>query len=203
MRERHDRWALGLRFVAPHLAVLFFWCWRHDAWGCILAYHAQILFWSRHDAGRLLQGWNARRFWIVAAPAALAGPLAYFLLPHLVRQPLVAWLAAHGLSGIAWMLLVPYFGLVHPVLEELHWGPLRARPGTAAAAHLLFASYHALVLVSLLHLPGVVLCCVLLAAASVVWGRLTTAAQGGLLLPSLSHLLADSSLVVAAALLVG
>jgi hypothetical protein len=193
--------AVWLRLLAPHLAVLVFWCWRHDAWACILAYHAQILFWSRREWTRLAAGWDAQRFWIFCTPGVLAGPLVFFLLPHMAREPVGTWLGAHGVSGIAWLLLVPYYGIVHPLLEEMHWAPLRAEAQPAGVAHVFFASYHALVLRSLLHLPWVVLACVALGLASALWGRMTTAARGGLLLPALSHLLADSSLVAAAVLL--
>jgi hypothetical protein len=199
--RRHRAGDLLLRMLAPHFAVLVFWCWRHAAWPCILAYHAQIVLWAWHDRPQLSARWNARRGWTYAAPAALAGPLMYVLLPHMTRLPVATWLATHGLSGTAWLLLVPYFGIVHPLLEEMHWAPLRRATQPAAVAHVLFASYHALVLFSLLHIPWVVACCVVLALASIAWGRLAAAARGGLLVPALSHLCADSSLAVAALLL--
>jgi hypothetical protein len=197
----HHAGGMLLRMLAPHFAVLVFWCWRHAAWPCILGYHAQIVLWAWHDRPRLAAGWDARRCWAAAAPAVLAGPLMYLLLPHMTRLPLATWLATHGLSGTAWLLLVPYFGIVHPLLEELHWAPLRRATQPAAVAHLLFASYHALVLFSLLRIPWVIACCVVLALASVMWGRLASVARGALLPPALSHLLADSSLVAAALLL--
>ncbi len=199
MRDVRHALRLAARLLAPHAAVLLFWCWRHDAWACILAYHAQILLWSRHELARLAAGWDARRFCLGAAPAALAGPLAWILLPHLSRVPLGAWLATHGLSGIAWWVMIPYYGLVHPLLEEAHWAPLRELPRGGAPAHLLFAAYHALVLASLLPPLWVAVCCIALGLASWWWRRLVAHAHGGLVVPALSHLLADGSLAIAAA----
>jgi hypothetical protein len=186
--------------LAPYLAVVVFWCWLHDAWACILVYHAQILLWSRHELTHLRGGWDARMFWLVSAPGILAGGLAFLLLPAMSRMPVDSWLSMHGLSGMARLLMVPYFGVVHPLLEEAHWSSLRAQPRLGGAAHVLFAGYHVLVLGSLLRLPWVVACSGVLVLASVVWKRRASAAQGGPLIPALSHVIADSSLVIAAVL---
>jgi hypothetical protein len=44
---------LTLKLLAPCFAVLVFWCWLGNAWLAILAYHAQILLWSRGSLPKL------------------------------------------------------------------------------------------------------------------------------------------------------
>ena len=187
-----------LKMLAPYAAVLIFWCGLHSAWAALLAYHFQILFWSRRDLRRGLSGWNLKMFLAVALPCIAAGPLTYLLLPYMTRVPVQTWLAAYGLTGVALLLMVPYYGLIHPFLEQAHWSSLRAQPRVGPLAHVLFAAYHVLVLVSLLRTPWILLCVAVLLTASIGWRWLEQRTRGGLLVPVLSQVLADSGLVVAA-----
>ena len=187
--------------AAPYLAVIAFWCVCRNAWVTILAYHVQILFWSRGRFKDVVRGWNRGLFVATALPCALGGVLAYFLLPFMTAGgSLGEWLDAFGLHGTALLLMVPYFGLVHPVLEQVHWGGLRGRGWKAHAA---FAGYHVLVLHSLLHPAWLVLCVAILYGASLAWGRVQAKAGGGLLVPLCGHVLADIGIVVAAFLRAG
>ena len=100
---------------------------------------------------------------LFVVPSALAGPLLYFLLPRMTRVDLSWWLADHRLSGAGFTVMVFYFGLVHPLLEQIHWAPLRE---SAPLGHFAFAGYHMLVLYSLMKVPWLAACFVVLAAAS-------------------------------------
>jgi len=188
--------------LAPYAAVLIFWCGLHSAWAALLAYHAQIFLWSRHDVRRVLAGWNPRLF-ILALPSLAAGPLTYFLLPLMSRQPVHAWLAAFGLTGWALLAMLPYYGLVHPVLEQAHWGPLRGHPRVGPLAHVLFAGYHALTVALLLRPPWILACVGVLWLSSVCWQRMAACRPGGLLVPALSQMMADAGLIVAALIKAG
>jgi hypothetical protein len=189
------RLTLVLKLLAPYLAVLVFWVWLGNAWLAIFAYHAQILLWSRGALPKLGRARANRLAWFLV-PSALAGPALYFLLPYVTRTDLAAWLRAHGLSGWSLLAMVAYFGLVHPLLEQMHWSPLRQ---ATPVAHLLFAGYHMLVLYSLLSVPWLAVCFAVLATMSVVWQRMARE-DGGLALPIASHVLADLGLVIAALL---
>ena len=138
-----------LRLLAPYLAVGIFWCVFNNAWLAILTYHAQILFWSRRS---LLELRRIRRTRLVflALSAAIVGPLFYFVLPYVTRVDPASWLANHQLTRLSLLAMIPYFGLVHPLLEQLHWSPLRE---STPIAHVAFAGYHVLVLYSVLRLP--------------------------------------------------
>jgi len=131
---------------------------------------------------------------LLALPTALTGPLVYFLLPYIVHADLSSWLAGHHLSHLSLTAMVPYFGLLHPLLEQLHWGPLRE---STPLAHPLFAGYHMLVLHSLLTLPWLILCFIVLATASFTWQQIAKR-SGSLALPVASHALADLGVAIAA-----
>ena len=90
--------------------------------------------------------------------------------------------------------MIPYYGIIHPILEQIHWAPLREK---TPLAHLAFAGYHVLVVYSLLTPPWLVLCFGVLAAASFVWQRMTTRTTS-LAGPIVSHVLADLGVVVVA-----
>ncbi len=188
-----NRRELLLRLLAPYVAVLVFWIGLSNAWLTIAAYHAQILFWMRREGA---SPWKPISKWqlLVALPTVATGPLTYFVLPFFLKVSLSGWLAAHHLAGLPFLLMIPYYGLVHPVLEQLHWDPLRR---TTPWAHGAFAGYHMLVLISLLKAPGLLLCFVILTAASLCWDMMARRRES-LLAPMLSHLLADFGMVLAA-----
>ena len=184
---------LALKLLAPYLAVGVFWCVFGNAWFAILAYHFQILIWSRDSLKEVKWSLRPGHLWI-ALPAALAGPLLFFLLPYIAHTELSTWLVQYHLSGAALVVMIPYFGFVHPLLEQMHWAPLRRQ---SPVAHLAFAGYHMLVLYSLLTLPWLIISFVVLATASFAW-RWMTEHSGGLAVPVLSHVLADLGIIVAA-----
>jgi hypothetical protein len=186
-----------LQLCAPYLAVAVFWVGLDSAWLAILAYHAQMLFWTRRRLGHDLGRWKTAAFAAVAVPAAITGPLIVVLLPHIARVPVAAWLEHYGLGGPALVLLIPYFGLVHPVLEQTFWAPLRRN---SIVGHAAFAGYHAIVLYTLLPTPWLALAAGVLALASVAWERIAEAGDG-LLVAMASHAVADVGVVVAALVL--
>ena len=185
--------ALWLKMLAPYLAVGIFWCGFHSGWLAILAYHVQVLFWARGKPF-VLSLPPRKRMLGLAIPAALGGPLAYVLLPVITRIDLSVWLAQYQLTGWAFVAMIPYFGLVHPCLEQRHWADLR---DATPLAHLMFAGYHMLVLYSLVSWPWLVLCFIVLASASWVWQQLN-ARSGSTALSVISHMLADIGIIVAA-----
>ncbi len=182
-----------LKLMAPYIAVAIFWCVFSNAWLAILGYHAQILFWSWAKLPGLRMACR-RRALLLALPAALAGPLLYFLLPVVTHVGLSQWLVSHHLSGVSLLMMIPYFGLIHPFLEQLHWSGLRGQTGWS---HPCFAGYHVLVLYSLFTLPWLLICFAVLLAASFCWKQLERATQG-LTVPIVSHALADLGVVLAA-----
>jgi hypothetical protein len=183
-----------LQLAAPYLAVAVFWVVYQSAWLTIFAYHLQMLFWTRRRLGEELGQWNPRAALAVSLPAVLAGPLVLLFLPHVARGPLSEWMAHYGLSGPTLVLMVPYLGIVHPILEQTFWSPLRRG---SVAGHAAFAGYHAVVLYTLLPPLWLAVAAGVITLASVAWERLSVT-QRGLLVPMLSHVAADLSIVTAA-----
>jgi hypothetical protein len=184
---------LTLRLLAPYFAVVVFWCIFSNAWLAILAYHVQILLWTRGPF-RAMRKERCKHLTLLALPAALAGPLLYWLLPHMTHADLASWLAQRGLSDCSLLVMIPYFGIVHPLLEERHWAPLRKR---TPLAHPVFAGYHMPVLHSLLTFPWLALCFAVLTAASLIWHKMAQR-PGGPPAAVASHILADLGIVLAA-----
>lgn len=184
----------GLKLLAPIVVVGGTWTLVGNAWVAILAYHALIVVVA--PPRRVPRGWSAGVFTAMAVPTALAGPVAYALLPHMVRSAVGVWLSSHGLSGAALAAMVPYFGVVHPVLEQSYWAPLRH---AGARAHIAFAAYHAAVLWALLDPVWLAAVLLVLFAASVAWRRVAEC-TGGVLVPVCTHVLADLGIVLAAVL---
>ena len=183
------RW---LQLLAPYFAVVAFCYVWPNAWLAILVYHGQILFWRRLELGAI---WKPPRgpLFLLALPTVLAGPALYFLLPVMTRTPLAGWLETYHLSGLSLGCMIPYFGLVHPLLEEIHWRPLRER---TAWSHPVFAGYHVLVLATVLTVPWLALALVALTATSLAW-KLMTRMTGTSAVAVLSHALADLGIVLA------
>ena len=183
-----------LKVAAPYVAVAVCWCFFHNGWAAILVYHAQILFLSRKQIPKLFHGWNTKLFLTTALPCSLGGVLVYFLIPHISATPLSDWLAKYQVTGWGLILMIPYFGLVHTLLEQAHWSDIRKR---GWHIHALFAGYHALVLYDLLALPWLAACMLILFGASYFWHR-ASEAMGGLIVPVIGHIFADLGIVIAA-----
>lgn len=184
--------------LAPFAAVLVFLVLARSAWATLAVYHAQILLWSRGEIPRVFRGPDARLALAACLPSLLAGPVTWALLPSITLTPVREWLAAYGLQGASLMAFAPYYGLVHPVLEQAHWSRLRA--GSAGwLAHAAFASYHVIVLATLMKTPWVAACAAVLVCASVSWAWIERR-SGGLLVPYAAQAVADSGMILAAAI---
>lgn len=181
-----------IRMLAPYFAVSIFWCGFSNAWLAILAYHLQILLWVRRPLPSMsLPG--VKQILLFVLPAVAAGPLFYFILPWIIHADIFKWLADYHLSGLSLILMVPYFGIVHPYLEQLHWARLCEE---IPVAHFVFAGYHMMVLYSLLTIPWLILCFVVLILASYIWRQMRKS-SGNPILPVLSHALVDSGIIIA------
>jgi hypothetical protein len=182
-----------LKLLAPYIAVGVFWCIFSNAWLAILAYHLQVLLWSSRKA-YIMNKPKSRGMMLMALPTLVAGPLLYFLLPYITHVELSEWLNHYHLTGLSLIIMIPYFGIIHPFLEQVHWAPLRDK---TPLAHFMFAGYHMLVLHSLLTPPWLITCFILLASASFIW-KIMTQQSKTLALPILSHILADLGVVITA-----
>lgn len=181
-----------LKYFAPWIAVGIFLCMFKNGWLAIIAYHLQILLWNYKEFPKLCMPKKKR--WVIATlPSLIAGPLVYFLLPYITHTNINGWLNEYKLAGNSFLLMIPYFGIIHPILEQMHWAPLRNK---SFVAHIFFAGYHVLVLKSLLNTPWLISCFIALLAVSFIWKYLTN--QSHSLLPAIcSHIFADLGIIIA------
>jgi hypothetical protein len=190
-----------LRLLAPYLAVLLGMVVLHNAWLAVLLYHALILVTAKGHwrLTRLRQGWHAVG-WLGIALSAAAGPLIYFMWPWIGGEGIAlgGWLESYGLSRRAFLILLPYFSLAHPVLEELHWSALR-RDGEFPPwlAHIAFAGYHLVVLGTLVSPVWLPIVFVTLSMSSCLWAWID-GHHGGASIPLASHAAADIAIILAA-----
>ena len=188
--------ALALRIGAPYLSVLIFWVWLENGLLALLAYHAQILFWAIQSQKPNFS--ISKQALGVVTPTAFCGVVTYFFLPYLVKLPVSEWLARFKVTGVTLSFLVPYFGVIHPFLEQAHWRPICQG---MRLGHWFFAGYHMLVIHSLLSLPWLIISFFLLTAVSYLWSYL--ARKEGSYFPStLIHICADFGMILAVWLLV-
>jgi membrane protease YdiL (CAAX protease family) len=188
----------------PYVAVLIGIYVFRSAWLAILLYHAgvAVFLFIRKPAGfwiRMRTGFKTP--WLIPGliVCALAMPAVYFLWPWFAisENILPQWMAYYGLSGWAWLLLIPYFSIVHPILEEALWREIAPDRFTwICRQDLLFAGYHVLVLLQLMKSPWLVLVFIVLAGSSIFW-RWSAQHFGGYGLSILTHAMADAAVVTA------
>ncbi|QBG48392.1 CPBP family intramembrane metalloprotease [Verrucomicrobia bacterium S94] len=194
--------------LIPYLAVLLGMHVLSSAWAAMLFYHAGMLLFlcirkSSGDWKKIGRGCSP-----LLIPAmivcALAAPVVYFMWPffRISEHALVEWMAEYGLTGAAWMLLIPWFSVVHPMLEELHWrgiGPERAE--RLCWQDFAFAGYHVFVLYELVYWPWLFMVFGILVGSSFFW-RWAAERFGGYLLPVLTHAVADAGVLMGVWLLI-
>ena len=187
---------LCLHALVPYAAVfLGLYCFK-NAWLTLLLYHALIIFcavYEKPDTPRILTGgFTLKRFMIFVSPLILFGPLLYILYPHVLSRDvsLADWLLTRGLNKQGFPVFIVYFCAIHPLLEEIHWGKMRADKEHTVLVCAAFAAYHVLVLVRLIHPGGLALCFGVLYVTAYVWTEFSIRFNGGMV-PFLSHVAAD------------
>lgn len=185
--------SLAFRILAPYLAVAICWFGFGNAWLTVAAYHLQIILWSRRSF--TLPNWRLpAKHLLLILPAALVGPAVYFLLPHITGGQFGDWLTKFNVTPTSLLIMLPYFGLVHPWIEQTHWNHIRER---TPLAHICFAGYHVIILAQLAPPAWLIVVFLALATVSWIWKGLTRHTQS--LTPAyLTHALADTGIVIAA-----
>lgn len=189
--------------AVPYAAVLVGLFALGNAWVAVLGYHIGIV--AVLTAARawplsreLLRGFNTLALLVLVPVFVSAGLAIYLVWPwaHLEGLELAPTLSAWGLDSGS-LVFFGWYSLANPWLEELYWrGFLGSEQRRPVIADALFGGYHALVLVLIVEWPFAVLGGLVLAATGWIW-RLVRRRYRGLLLPALTHLAADVSIVCA------
>ena len=107
-----------------------------------------------------------------------------------------------GLHGTSWLFFMIYFSIIQPLLEELYWRGYLARYNKYFSwTDFAFAGYHILVLAWFIKLPWLVIAFIVLIIASFIWRYLAYKLEG-LVIPLLSHIVADISIIVVTYILI-
>jgi len=187
----------------------------HSAWAATLLYHAVIVVALGPAelvsiARQARHGWRWRPGLLIGLAAAANGPLLCLLYPMLadpamaltppagiphaaIEIDLAARLASFGLQGAALWVFIPYYVLLHPILEEAFWRrPVHQARGRAVLTDCAFAGYHLLVLVHFVALPWALAITTLLAAVAWLWRRVWSLCEGPAI-PLATHAVAGAS----------
>ncbi len=185
----------------PYLAVFFGLLTLHSAWGALVGFHLALL-------PILVPCWKTifpRRFaavskyvlWL-AAGVGLSGGLGLWLVWPYAGLPanFPAQAAALGLSDLVWPFFIAYFALVNPWLEEAYWREaLTSSSLYPVPVDFLFAGYHLIILSAFVGPVWMAFALLVLTAAGWFW-RQVSRYTGSLLPATLSHMLADFSILL-------
>lgn len=196
-----------------------------SGWAAMGLYHAAMVIvalwvggdpgWFRRLAHRLGSGWNLPMAGVGLTLCLGSGVALYFLWPLLERLAGASGAAAAlgtqldrlALTGGSWLAFMAYYTLVNPILEEAYWrGVLGSEDSKPTLSDVCFGGYHVLVLAVLL--PGraavawtlAIAMGISLMGAGWIWRQIARR-HGGLLIPVLTHLAADLSVITAGHLL--
>ena len=189
--------------VVPYIAVAIGLYGLGSAWLAIFSYHLGMLLVvlagksarNDHKTNCSVSGW----WYASAAVFALGGVALYVLWPYalpgssLVRERL----GSFGITGHIWPYFAVYFCLANSLIEEIFWrGYLRDDCCRPTLHDFAFAGYHALVLMAFTSSVWALLTLFICVFAAWLW-RMMRAATGSLLVPVITHLIADAGIVLA------
>jgi membrane protease YdiL (CAAX protease family) len=174
-----------------------------NVWIAIVGYHLGIVVvitasghWPL--ARRLVRGWSALAVIGLVPLFAAAGAAIFLAWPfaRLEQVELMDLLGRYGLGSGAFAFFA-WYSVINPWLEELYWrGLLLVDSARPAAVDALFGGYHAIVLILFVSWPWAVAGFVALSAAAWIW-RLLARRFDGLLVPVVTHAVADVSIIIA------
>lgn len=191
--------APALAYLAVGLGLFVF----HSAWGALLGFHAAIigsLLIAKAGLPLRVLFKNTNTKWIALSPllCGSSGITLFFLWDSFrVAGDLPAQLEALGLTSSTWLPFIAYFAAVNPFVEEYFW---RGYLGDAAKglyrSDLIYAGFHAMILIGKVHPGSIVFGLAVLTFAGWFWRQMTRE-DGGLLAPVLGHMAADFTILMA------
>ena len=188
-------------FFVPYIAMIIGLYFFHNAWIAFILYHFLILIimvYTRNlqHLKSLFKGGNALIIFLAVLFGIGGGALIYFLNPIIgLEKYAPSVLTSLGLSGTSWLIFVFYHGFVSTLFEESYWrGFLGSKKKGVVWSDIMFAAYHILVLILFLAWYWSLLSFIILLLAAWFWRQLARRYKG-LLIPMLSHMAADVSII--------
>lgn len=195
-------WLKLISVAVPYAAVLIGLYVLKNAWITIGLYHIPIaLFLITDDRNSLLKkirtGSNSTIAAVSIILSAMVFPIIFFFWKYMQLENvrLNNALADFGLHGSSWFFFMIYFSIIQPFLEELYWrGYLQCNHRYFSWTDLAFAGYHMLVLGLFIKPLWLVIAFIVLTAAACGFRYIAYKLEG-LVVPLLSHIAADISIV--------
>jgi len=177
--------------------------WARSAWAALLGFHAGLLLILILEKPGIpldlfVKGNHIPTLIGCLLLSASSGLVLYFAWPIFTISPdLAADLASIGLTRETWPGFIAYAALVNPWIEEYFWrGYLGSDSGSILPIDFLFAGFHLLILYGKTNWAWMIFSLFVLASASRLW-RGVYRKTGSLLIPALSHMAADFSILMA------
>ena len=102
-----------------------------------------------------------------------------------------------GLNSSTWPAFIAYFTLINPLIEEYFWrGYLGNSTKGFSVSDLLYAGYHALILIDKVQIGSIIYALIALVTAGWLWRQIARE-DHGLLAPVLGHMAADLTIILA------
>jgi membrane protease YdiL (CAAX protease family) len=195
---------MKLALLVPYVAMIIGLYIFKSGWIAFILYHLLILGFLIYS--KKLSSWKNmfKGFNLIFAIGSilfglLGGLILYFLSPYAsVESKISIVLASIGLTGSIWLGFVVYHFLINPWFEEFFWRDyLGSDKKGFVLTDFVFAGYHLLVLALFLSWQWLVLSFAILSFAAWFW-RYLRRKHKGLLMPILSHIAADASIMIVA-----
>lgn len=195
--------------AVPYIAVVSGLYVFSNAWAAILLYHFGIVLFMIIDGREKLlknirSGWNSTAAGVCVAICVLIGPFIVFFWQHMRLEgvELETRLMEFGLCGLSWYVFVVYFSTVQPFLEELFWrGYFGNEDRFLPGIDIVFGGYHVFVLAFFIKLPWLIVSLIVISCAGWGWRFIANKCKG-LIVPLLSHIAADISIIIAINILI-
>ena len=174
----------------------------HNAWLAILGYHTgMVAVLSLSKTGiTIRRAFQGNRYWIpfITALAGAGGVILLYILWPLLSVPddINSYIRSIGLNEWTWPVFLAYFILINPLIEEYYWrGYLAAVPKGIALNDLLFSGYHLIVLAGQMETIWLFVVFFGLTIGAWFWRQMNRL-NGGLLASTISHIMADISVIL-------
>lgn len=199
---------MNLYILLPTVAVLIGLYLLKNGLLAIFLYHIGIIviLASHKKLGLFkdcLKGWKTLIGILFICFTSLTGVIALLMWKIIFKDglDLRQVLIDYGLNDVTWIIFIIYYCLINPTLEEVFWRSfLNDSKKLISLPDFGFAFYHVVVLFIFAKFYWLFIIYICLVVPAVLW-RYIVNKQKGLIIPILSHLTADISIVVAASIM--
>ncbi len=190
--------------LLPFFAIIFGIYLFSNAFLAAIVYHLGIIFcfivFRKHiHFHKVFRGWDLKSGLLLIILGFCAGFTVYILWKYIALDGIDIYLklGSIGMNDLIWKIFIIYYIIVNPPLEELFWRDLLSKETDIGFLFdILYAGYHIFVVVLFIKVFWVLITFIILYSVGYIWRRISNRNKG-LLIPYLSHLAGDISLMIA------